>query len=266
MQKSALQALLEKASQGDVPSLQKLTKKLCDRLVFIPIVESKNQGNDTVKVSVIRVREGDRKIIPAFLSQQTLKRWLDLTELSGEGMAMYCSDICKALGAGHWLMIDAGTEYWVELDPKYADEIGAYEPIEEDDEFLEPEQWSMRETVAQKVESKPISQQTVTQQPPTNPVLQALQQGVQAPLQQPMQINATQEVPIVPHPMTVKHNLNPSEKVAQFPGLGKMGADGAAPQPNDRSSGLKRFRQEDDDDGDIRSTMDLTALRNRKNY
>lgn len=263
MQKSALQALLEKASQGDVSSLQKLTKKLCDRLVFVPIVESKNQTDSTVKVSVIRIREGERKIIPVFLSQQTLKRWLELTDLSGEGMAIYCSDICKALGTGHWLMVDAGADYWVELEPMYAGEIAEYEP-EEDDEFLEPEQWSMRENVTQKVEPKPIPQQQVAPKPifespePPSPEI---------PMQEPMQVDATQEVQIVPHPMTVRHNLNPSEKVTQFPGLGKMGTEDDAPAPtSERGSGLKRYRQTDDDEGDVRATMDLTALRNRKNY
>lgn len=241
MQKSVLQALIEKVSQGDQISIKKLTKKLCDRLVFVPTLETKNEGTNKVKVSVIRVREGDRKIIPIFLTQQSLKKWLDLMEMTGEGMAIYCSDICKALGNGNWLMLEAGSQYWAELEPKYGDEIAAYEP-EEDDDFLEPDQWSMREKVSQ-VEPKPIPQQMQSEP-------------------KPLPVNTTQEVPIVPHPMTIKHNMNPSEKVTQFPAVGKTGAPNPPAGESERSSGLKRFRHNDDDD--VRSTMDLTALRNQK--
>lgn len=218
MQKSALQLLIEKASQGDEGSLQKLSTKLCDRLVFVPIAESTQMNESQVKISNIIVREGERKILPVFLTTQSLNRWMSLVELAGEGMSLYCSDILKALGPNYWIMLEAGSPSWVEIDPSYTETIRLYEPMEEEP-FFEP------------APSKPMA----TAKP----------------------MNLTQEVPIVPHPMTTQANANPAEKVTQFPFQKKNQDD----EPS-RSSGLKRFRHNDEDD--IRATMDLTALRNRK--
>ena len=227
MQKSALQTLIEQAAHGDEPAIKKLTRKLCDRLVYIPTA-GESAGSQSVNVSFIRIREGERKLIPVFLTNQALKRWLELMEISGESMSLYCSDVFKAVGPDHWMLLEAGSPYWAEIEPNHVEEIRLYEP-DEDDEFLDQDDWSTRTETSQKVDPKPIPQQQQVAKPTMN-----------------REQKATQEVPIVPRSMIEGNASNPPTGPQQF-GFSPTG------------SGVKRFRQEEDDE--VRSTMDLTALR-----
>lgn len=238
MQKSVLHLLLKKVSDGDLTAAPKLCSKMADRLVHIPTLEVKNEGSKSTKISVIRVREGERALVPLFTTQQLLKNWLEINEIEGDGMSLLCADVCMALESANWIMIDAGTDYWVELEPRWVQTIA--QTNMEDDEFLEADQWSLREKTEERVAVEPEPQQ--------EPEIPMPQQQKQMP------INATQEVPIVPHPLTVKVAANPSEKVTEFPALARMGAS-----DEERASGLKRFRQNDEDD--VRATMDLSSLR-----
>lgn len=240
MQKSALQVMLKRISEGDMALVPKLCSKLADRLVYIPVLEVKNEGTNRTKVSVIRIREGSRALVPIFTAQPILKSWLSLNGIKGDGMSLLCADVCTAVEKGTWMMVDAGTDYWIELEPSNVQKIAETEIIIND--TLEEDSWSMRSKTEKKVSSH------------------VEDSAVSASQEKP--IYMTQEVPIVPHPMTMKNQLNPSEGVSKFSKLGPMGKNEVPEAPAEQSGGFfKRFRQRDDDDR--RATMDLTAFKKK---
>jgi hypothetical protein len=211
MNRSALQSLLKKCSQGDSSALEQVVPKLADRLVVLPTVTIQDQaiGSATqVKVSIVTLKESDRSIIPIFTSMPLLKDWMSKMEIQGEGLSMSGIDVAVSLGAHRWMMVDPGTDYWCELEPSIVGKIAKFEPEDDWDDDLE--------------------ELTTTSNPPPVRTLQK-----------------TQEVPIVPNPITQVKSMNPSNAVASF-----------APVTT------SRLRTKDEEN-DRKATMDLTNLRKK---
>jgi hypothetical protein len=106
------------------------------------------------------------------------------------------------------MMVDPGTDYWCELEPSIVGKIAKFEPEDDWDDDLE--------------------ELTTTSNPPPVRTLQK-----------------TQEVPIVPNPITQVKSMNPSNAVASF-----------APVTT------SRLRTKDEEN-DRKATMDLTNLRKK---
>ena len=211
MNRSALQSLLKKCSQGDSSALEQVVPKLADRLVVLPTITIQDEavGSATqVKVSIVTLKESDRSIIPIFTSMPLLKDWMSKMEIQGEGLSMSGIDVALSLGTHRWMMVDPGTDYWCELDPSTVGKIAKFEPEDDWDDDLE--------------------ELTTTSNPPAARVLQK-----------------TQEVPIVPNPITQVKSMNPSNAVASF-----------APVTTSRM-------RTKDEENDRKATMDLTNLRKK---
>ena len=200
MQKSILHLLLKKIADGDVSAKQKIVPRLADRLIMVATKSSQSVGRET-KISVITLRENDRKIIPIFTTMPLLKSWLEKNEIVAEGMSMNCADICLSLSGERWIMVDPGTDYWCEIEPEYVKQIAAFEP--EDDDFF-PEDVKVKPMATN--DNKPRTPETKTE-----PVIE---------LKEPLApINRTIEVPILPKEIAQFAKMNPSPEVKSFPRL-----------------------------------------------
>jgi len=203
MQKSAIQLLLQKVAQGDVVAKGKIVPKLAERLVIVPTIASKNQGRET-KVSIVTIREGQRSLIPVFTTMSVLKSWLAKNEIQGEGTSINCADVCLALGANRWVMVDPGTDYWCELEPSIVSQIANFEFA--DDDFFDDE---------------PMP-------------------ALAKPITQPVQ-RSTMEVPVVPKELIKNAALNPSSEVQSFPRLRQKTDDDDIRATMDLTNFKKKF-------------------------
>lgn len=140
MVKTQLQLFLTKVSQGDMSFMPKLCAQLADRLIYAPVLRKRDPSRGaTTKVSAIRIREGERSIIPVFTALPVLKKWCELNELENESISLLCADLCGALEKGSWLLIDGGTTHQVELAPDSVQMIAQYQSEELEEETLAPQ-------------------------------------------------------------------------------------------------------------------------------
>lgn len=250
--KAMLQSLLWKVARGDKTSIVKLCNIIAGEEVYIPTLKVQETNGSSTKVSVMRLREGDRRLVPIFTTEGELTEWMSVMGIAGSTMPLLCSDLCLTLDNQTWLLIETQGKGAVELEPKYVKLIANTELdfiSEMDDEEPEEDTSDVDEDIkniealnaalesAQPIISKPPQPLPVQPQPPKQVAPQERAMG------------RTQVVPVVPKTIAELQKL--SEELAAANSETSSSSDAV-------SSGVRKFRDNDKDDS--RSTVDLTAV------
>lgn len=234
--KAMIDALLEKIAGGDKTSIVKLCNLIAGEQVFIPTLQIKDTGGAATKVSVLRLKEGTRKLVPVFTSEDAASEWMSIMGLSADQIPLLCSDLCLTLEPNTWLMLDASSAYCCELEPKYVKLIANTEVdfISEDEKQNDEEERILSAVLsgtAPEVAAKPEPPKPIPTPPP------AVERAV----------GRTQVVPVVPKSLTELKKLSEELAAGNVPSQNPIGG-----------SGVRRFR--DNDTEDPRDTVDLTAV------
>lgn len=137
--KTLLGLYLSKVAAGDKSFVEKLCRRLADRLVFIPIVSSGNGQKGrarTMTLNVYRTEEPEREIFFIFTSERKLKAWSDKVGTKFDQVSLLGADFCTAMHAESWLRVDEGSENTVLLDPEVVSQI-ATTPTQEEQQRAE---------------------------------------------------------------------------------------------------------------------------------
>lgn len=126
MQKSLLNIYLQKVAQGDQSALENLCKRLAERLLIVPTVKGRSgeKGDLEVKVSVVRLQEAHRTVVPVFTSERTFSDWCVSEKQQCDSISLLGADMCMALGVSSWIVIDPGAAHSAELQPFVVEKIG----------------------------------------------------------------------------------------------------------------------------------------------
>lgn len=138
-EKNMLNLYLSKLAQGDRSCVSKLTKRLADRLLFLPVLtksSDRRSGGPTMTLNVYRHAKDDKEVIPVFTSEKIFKSWRLNVSVEIEQVPLLGADLCAALGHDNWISIDEGSEHAVVVDPDVVLKI-ASEPASDNSDFAE---------------------------------------------------------------------------------------------------------------------------------
>ncbi len=165
MKKSLLEFYLNKVKAGDDGSIDDLCSRLAERLIFVPVTRSESTTPDgsVWKIKILKLKEGERELVPTFTTESFYQAWSKSTGLGKlQSISIFGADICAALEPGVWLSVDIGTPHEVNLQPFIVKKIAEAPVGEESEASLQVEE--KEEVVSQEagvasvlpVESAPI--------------------------------------------------------------------------------------------------------------
>lgn len=130
MQKGPIYISISRVLAGDASNnnaaLEKLCRQLADRTVFVPTKDSTDSSvtRAPTPVQVVRIVDSKgRHLVPIFLHQNTLSEWCQSEGLSENFISLLGADICIALDQNSWIILEAGTENELKLEPKVVELI-----------------------------------------------------------------------------------------------------------------------------------------------
>ncbi|MFM1847263.1 MAG: SseB protein N-terminal domain [Pseudomonadota bacterium] len=122
MQKSTLSLYIQKVSEGDRSFLARLCAQLADRILYVP-TKAQAKSGQRVKVSIFRLSEEGKTIIPVFTTEKKLKDWALHGQRTVDSISLLGADFCSALDGESSIWVDAGSEPSVKLPPEIVREI-----------------------------------------------------------------------------------------------------------------------------------------------
>ncbi len=127
--RTTLNLYLLKVARGDTSCMDKLVRRLADRILCLPVLSDPSSSVATnTKLNVYRYSHFGKEIIPVFTSEAIFENWRSQVSVGVEQVQLLGGDVCAAIGSGSWLSVDEGTEHAAMLDPFVVEKIAA-EPI-----------------------------------------------------------------------------------------------------------------------------------------
>lgn len=131
MERNVLNLFLQKVSQGDASYLDRLCKRLADRLIYVPLIEENSGGSKTsTTLKVFHLEKNGCTVVPAFSSERKFQAWRKNQKDNFSCEALLGADLCLALGNSAGLLVDPSSDYEVLLEPESVVSI-AETPVQE---------------------------------------------------------------------------------------------------------------------------------------
>ena len=134
--RSVLSLYLEKIAAGDKSCVDKLCKRLADRLLYVPItkpaVSAEMKGGSDFKIEVVCLKDKNDSLVPVFTNESLLKTWCKEQDRSVSSISLLGADLCTALEKDASLWIDPSTDHAVRLEPEIVKQISEVELDESD--------------------------------------------------------------------------------------------------------------------------------------
>lgn len=113
---------MQKVAEGDTSFVGRLCAQLADRLLFIP-TKAQAKNGPAVKVSIVRLFEDGKFIVPVFTAERKLRDWATKSGRSVDSISLLGADFCSALDGATSIAIDLGFEPAVTIGPDFVREI-----------------------------------------------------------------------------------------------------------------------------------------------
>ncbi|NMC63847.1 MAG: SseB family protein [SAR324 cluster bacterium] len=122
MENSILYLYLKRVASGDRSYLKRLCQKIADKVVYVPVQDEIDSGDQTglVKLKVPCVRKPLRKSsVPVFTTPEHFALWCQANGHTTGSVSILCSDLCLALDNGSTVHINPNSDLSVELNNQY---------------------------------------------------------------------------------------------------------------------------------------------------
>lgn len=131
MQKNLLHVFLKRVADKDPESLKQVAQKLAERLVYVPIVKTMSDQDDSlVKIKARKVISGKKASVLTFSNQRYFKEWATASNHpSADVISLLLGDLCTAILSEknlETIVIDHGADHSVTLDTLQMDATSRY--------------------------------------------------------------------------------------------------------------------------------------------
>lgn len=128
MKRSVLDLYLTKVSQGDKNYLAKLSVRLADRLLFVPLLATQVEGNEMGQGAIpfFHIKGEGVRLVPVFTDQLGLKEWCKIKALELPYVSLLGYELCLALTRDIGLVINPTSFNTVTLSSDAIDMIATF--------------------------------------------------------------------------------------------------------------------------------------------